>query len=63
MKKIFNNDIKHKISKCAGNNDIKGIKTLLVACDVYRPAAIEQLHVIGEQIDVEVYSEEKSKSP
>ena len=41
----------------------KGKKTLLVACDVYRPAAIEQLHVIGEQIDVEVYSDEKSKSP
>ena len=41
----------------------KGKKTLLVACDVYRPAAIEQLHVIGEQINVEVYSDKKSKSP
>jgi signal recognition particle subunit SRP54 len=41
----------------------KGKKTLLVACDVYRPAAIEQLHVLGDQIKVEVYSDEKSKSP
>ena len=38
-------------------------KSLLVACDVYRPAAIEQLHVLGKQIDVEVFSDEKSKSP
>jgi len=38
-------------------------KSLLVACDVYRPAAIEQLRVIGEQINVEVYFDEKSKSP
>ena len=38
-------------------------KPLLVACDVYRPAAIEQLHVIGKQINVEVFSDEKSKSP
>ena len=36
---------------------------MLVACDVYRPAAIEQLHVLGKQIDVEVFSDEKSKSP
>ena len=32
-------------------------KPLLVACDVYRPAAIEQLRVLGEQINVPVYSE------
>ncbi len=38
-------------------------KSLLVACDVYRPAAIEQLHVLGKQIDVEVFSDKKSKSP
>ncbi len=38
-------------------------KSLLVACDVYRPAAIEQLHVLGKQIGVEVFSDEKSKSP
>ena len=36
---------------------------LLVACDVYRPAAIEQLKVLGEQIEVPVYSEPESKSP
>ncbi len=38
-------------------------KPLLVACDVYRPAAIEQLHVLGQQIEVPVYSEIDSKSP
>jgi len=38
-------------------------KPLLVACDVYRPAAINQLHVVGEQIGVEVYSEEGNKNP
>ncbi|MFC5044252.1 signal recognition particle protein [Aquimarina hainanensis] len=32
-------------------------KVLLVACDIYRPAAIDQLHVVGEQIDVEVFSD------
>ena len=36
---------------------------LLVACDVYRPAAIDQLKVLGEQINVPVYSEPDSKSP
>ena len=36
---------------------------LLVACDVYRPAAINQLHVVGEQIGVEVYSDEGNKNP
>ena len=36
---------------------------LLVACDVYRPAAIEQLKVLGEQIEVPVYSEEGNKNP
>ncbi len=38
-------------------------KPLLVACDVYRPAAIEQLKVLGNQIDVPVYSEPESKNP
>ncbi len=38
-------------------------KPLLVACDVYRPAAINQLHVVGEQIGVEVYSEEGNQNP
>ena len=36
-------------------------RPLLVACDVYRPAAIEQLHVVGEQVGVPVYSEPESK--
>ncbi len=38
-------------------------KPLLVACDVYRPAAIEQLKVLGEQINVPVYANESSKNP
>lgn len=41
----------------------KGKCPLLVACDVYRPAAIEQLKVLGEQIDVPVYTEPESKNP
>ena len=41
----------------------KSKKPLLVACDVYRPAAIEQLHVLGEQIGVSVYSEPENKNP
>ena len=36
-------------------------RPLLVACDVYRPAAIQQLHVVGEQVGVPVYSEPDSK--
>ncbi|MFI3306421.1 MAG: signal recognition particle protein [Rikenellaceae bacterium] len=36
---------------------------LLVACDVYRPAAIDQLKVLGSQIGVEVYTEEDNKNP
>jgi signal recognition particle subunit SRP54 len=38
-------------------------KPLLVACDVYRPAAINQLHVVGEQIGVEVFSDEGNQDP
>ncbi len=41
----------------------KGKRPLLVACDVYRPAAIEQLKVLGEQINVPVYTEPDSKNP
>jgi signal recognition particle subunit SRP54 len=41
----------------------RGLKTLLVAGDVYRPAAINQLKVLGEQVGVEVYSEEGIKDP
>ena len=39
------------------------MKPLMVACDVYRPAAIEQLHVLGKDLDVEVYSEDENKDP
>ncbi|MBL7924038.1 MAG: signal recognition particle protein [Bacteroidia bacterium] len=41
----------------------RGRQVMLVACDVYRPAAIDQLHVLGEQIGVPVYSERENKNP
>ena len=41
----------------------RGMKVMLAACDVYRPAAIDQLKVLGEQIEVPVYSEEGVKDP
>ena len=41
----------------------KGMRPLLVACDVYRPAAIDQLKVLGESIEVPVYTEEGNKNP
>ncbi|GHT35138.1 signal recognition particle protein [Bacteroidia bacterium] len=41
----------------------RGKKPLLVAGDVYRPAAIEQLHILGEQIGIPVYSEPENKNP
>jgi signal recognition particle subunit SRP54 len=41
----------------------KGKKPLLVACDVYRPAAIQQLKTLGGQLEVEVYSDENEKNP
>lgn len=41
----------------------KSHKPMLAACDVYRPAAIDQLKVLGEQIEVPVYSEPESKDP
>ena len=41
----------------------KGLTPLLVAGDVYRPAAIEQLKVLGEQVNVPVYTEEGSQEP
>lgn len=44
-------------------NKKKGKKVLLVACDVYRPAAIDQLHVLGEQLGIEVYSDKEEKNP
>ena len=47
-------------------NFLKRKKTknpLLVACDVYRPAAIDQLHVVGDQIGVPVFSDKENKDP
>ena len=41
----------------------KSKRVMLVACDVYRPAAIEQLRVLGESISVPVYMEEDNKNP
>ena len=41
----------------------KGKKAMLVACDVYRPAAIEQLRVLGEQINAKVYTGENESNP
>ena len=41
----------------------KNKSPLLVACDIYRPAAIEQLKILGEQIQVPIYAEEDSKNP
>jgi signal recognition particle subunit SRP54 len=41
----------------------RGKMPLLVACDVYRPAAIEQLKVLGGQVDIPVYSEEDNLNP
>jgi len=40
----------------------QGRQVLLTACDIYRPAAIDQLKVLGEQIDVEVYAEPENKN-
>ena len=40
----------------------RGKKPLMVACDIYRPAAIDQLKVLGEQINVPVYSEPENKN-
>ncbi|MBC99965.1 MAG: signal recognition particle protein [Crocinitomicaceae bacterium] len=41
----------------------KNKKPLLVACDVYRPAAIDQLHVVGDGIGIEVFSNKEEKNP
>lgn len=41
----------------------RGRQPLLVACDVYRPAAINQLQVLGEQIEVDVFADEANKDP
>src|SRR6056297_1931166 len=50
--------------KLANYLKTKKTKTpLLVACDVYRPAAIDQLHVVGDQIGVPVFSNKEEKDP
>lgn len=49
--------------KIAGLYKKQGKNPLLVACDVYRPAAIKQLQVVGGQLSIPVYAEEKSKNP
>ena len=41
----------------------KSKNPLLVACDVYRPAAIDQIGVLAEQVDVDVYQDRESKDP
>jgi signal recognition particle subunit SRP54 len=41
----------------------RGKNPMLVACDVYRPAAIQQLKVLGEQINIEVFSDETDNKP
>lgn len=56
-KTTFTGKLARKLKKEKGKNP------LLVACDVYRPAAIEQLKVLGDQIEVPVYSEPESKDP
>ncbi|MBT5507193.1 MAG: signal recognition particle protein [Flammeovirgaceae bacterium] len=53
-KTTFSGKLAHYIKK-------KGHSVLLVACDVYRPAAIDQLKVLGEHIDVEVFAEAENK--
>ena len=47
--------------KLAANLKKQGRTVLLAACDIYRPAAIDQLKVLGEQIGVEVYAEPENK--
>ena len=49
--------------KLASHLKSKGRNPLLVACDVYRPAAINQIKVLGEQVGVNVFSNEESKNP
>ena len=56
-KTTFSGKLAHMLKNKRGKNP------LLVAADVYRPAAIEQLKVLGEQIGVPVYAEEENKNP
>jgi len=55
-KTTFSGKLANKIKR-------EGKKVLLAACDIYRPAAIEQLEVLGNQVGVEVYSEADNKDP
>jgi signal recognition particle subunit SRP54 len=48
--------------KLARHLKLQSTNVLLVACDIYRPAAIDQLKVIGEQTDTEVYAEPENKN-
>ena len=56
-KTTFSGKLAHMLKSKRGKNP------LLVAGDVYRPAAIEQLRILGEQIGVSVYAEEENKNP
>lgn len=49
--------------KLASHLKSKGKNPLLVACDVYRPAAINQIKVLGEQVGVSVFANEENKNP
>lgn len=50
-------------AKIAGKLKLKGKKSLLVACDVYRPAAVEQLKINGQKVETEVFSMEPGHKP
>ncbi|MFT6850344.1 MAG: signal recognition particle subunit SRP54 [Sphingobacteriales bacterium] len=50
-------------AKLANHLKSKGKNPMMAACDVYRPAAIDQLHVLGEQIGTPVYSNKEEKNP
>ncbi|MBQ9737177.1 MAG: signal recognition particle protein [Clostridia bacterium] len=50
-------------AKLGGLLKKQGKRPLLCACDVYRPAAIKQLQVVGAQLDIPVFSEENSQNP
>lgn len=56
-KTTFSGKLAHRLKTKQNKNP------LLVAADVYRPAAIDQLHVLGEQIGVTVYSDKENKNP
>ncbi len=49
--------------KLASHLKSKGRNPLLVACDVYRPAAINQIKVLGDQVGVDVFANEENKNP